>query len=84
MDLNLETRINQKNKIEGFLLSNENALRESLDLPTYNTYKEFMEREDDPDFLDIDEEILGEAANILLDLIEIKEKPILAFNEKTS
>ena len=84
LDLNLETRINQKDKIEGFLLSNENALRESLDLPTYNTYKEFMEREDDPDFLDIDEEILGEAANILLDLIEIKEKPILAFNEKTS
>ena len=84
LDLNLETRINQKNKIEGFLLSNENALRESLDLPTYNTYKEFMEREDDPDFLDIDEEILGEAANILLDLIEIKQKPILAFNEKTS
>ena len=84
LDLNLETRINQKNKIEGFLLSNENALRESLDLPTYNTYKEFMEREDDPDFLDIDEEILGEAANILLDLIERKEKPILAFNEKTS
>jgi carboxyl-terminal processing protease len=84
LDLNLETRINQKNKIEGFLLSNENALRESLDLPTYNTYKEFIEREDDPDFLDIDEEILGEAANILLDLIEIKEKPILAFNEKTS
>ena len=84
LDLNLETRKNQKNKIEGFLLSNENALRESLDLPTYNTYKEFMEREDDPDFLDIDEEILGEAANILLDLIEIKEKPILAFNEKTS
>jgi carboxyl-terminal processing protease len=84
LDLNLETRINQKNKIEGFLLSNENALRESLDLPTYNTYKEFMEREDDPDFLDIDEEILGEAANILLDLIEIKEKPILAFNEKSS
>ena len=84
LDLNLETRIEQKNKIESFLLSNENALRESLDLPTYNTYKEFMEREDDPDFLDIDEEILGEAANILLDLIEIKEKPILAFNEKTS
>jgi carboxyl-terminal processing protease len=84
LDLNLETRINQKNKIEGFLLSNENALRESLDLPTYNTYKEFMEREDDPDFLDIDEEILGEAANILLDLIEIKEKPVLAFNEKTN
>ena len=84
LDLNLETRINQKNKIEGFLLSNENALRESLDLPTYNTYKEFMEREDDPDFLDIDEEILGEAANILLDLIEIKEKPILAFSEKTN
>ena len=84
LDLNLETRINQKNKIEGFLLSNENALRESLELPTYNTYEEFMEREDDPDFLNIDEEILGEAANILLDLIEIKDKPILAFNEKTS
>ena len=41
-----------------------------------------MEREDDPEVLDVDEEVLGEAANILIDLIELKEKPLLALNEK--
>ena len=47
---------------------------------TYSTYKDFVEREDDPEILDIDSEILGEAANILIDLIEMKEKPLLALN----
>jgi hypothetical protein len=41
-----------------------------------------MEREDDPDILDIDSEILGEAANILIDLIELKNKPLLALSTK--
>ena len=44
------------------------------------TYKEFVEREDDPEILDVDSEILEEAANILIDLIEIKTKPLLASN----
>ena len=80
LDLNLNKRQEQKNKIEKFLLSNENSLRESLSLPTYSTYKDFVEREDDPEILDIDSEILGEAANILIDLIEMKEKPLLALS----
>ena len=69
-------------KIEEFLLSNENSLRKALNLPTYESYKDFVEREDDPEILDVDEEVLGEAANILIDLIELKEKPLLALNEK--
>ena len=71
LDLNLKTRMNQKDKIEEFLLSNENSLRKALNLPTYESYKEFVEREDDPEILDVDEEVLGEAANILIDLIEL-------------
>ncbi|MEK9902835.1 MAG: carboxy terminal-processing peptidase [Gammaproteobacteria bacterium] len=82
LDLNLKTRIKQKDKIEEFLLSNENSLRKALNLPTYESYKDFVEREDDPEILDVDEEVLGEAANILIDLIELKEKPLLALNEK--
>ena len=73
----------QKNKIESFLLSNENALRDSLNLPTFSTYEEFVEREEDPEVLDLDTEVLGEAANILIDLIEIKEKPLMAQLKRT-
>ena len=82
LDLNFKSRKKQKNKIEAFLLSNQNSLREKVNLPTYETYKEFMEREDDPDILDINSEILGEAANILIDLIELKNKPLLALSTK--
>ena len=78
----MEQRMQQKDKIEEFLLSNENSLRKALNLPTYESYKDFVEREDDPEILDVDEEVLGEAANILIDLIELKEKPLLALNEK--
>ena len=82
LDLNLEERIKQKNKIEEFLLSNENDLRKKLNLPTFSSYKEFMDRDDDPDQLNIEAEILGEAANILIDLIEIKNEPVFALNDK--
>ena len=82
LDLNLEERIKQKNKIEEFLLSNENDLRKKLNLPTFSSYKEFMDRDDDPDQLNVESEILGEAANILIDLIEIKNEPVFALNDK--
>ena len=81
LDLNLDSRKDQKNKIEEFLLANENSLRRTLNLPTFSNYKEFMERDDDPEILDIDQEILSEAANILLDLVELKNKPLLAMNK---
>ena len=81
LELNLEIRLGQKDRNEKFLLSNENSLRKSLNLPTYDTYKEFKEREDDPEILDVNIEVLGEAANILIDLIEAKKEPLLAYNE---
>ena len=81
LDLNLDSRKDQKNKIEEFLLANENSLRRTLNLPTFLNYKEFMERDDDPEILDIDQEVLSEAANILLDLVELKNKPLLAINK---
>ena len=81
LDLNLDSRKDQKNKIEEFLLANENSLRRTLNLPTFSNYKEFMERDDDPEILDIDQEVLSEAANILLDLVELKNKPLLAMNK---
>ena len=81
LELNLEVRLGQKDRIEKFLLSNENSLRKSLNLPTYDTYKEFKEREEDPEILDVNIEVLGEAANILIDLIEAKKEPLLAYNE---
>ena len=84
LDLNLQSRVDEKNKIEQFYLSNENSLRVSLNLPTFSTYKEFVERDEDPDILNLDSEVLGEAANILVDLIEIKEKPILAQIKRAS
>ena len=84
LDLNLQSRVDEKNKIEQFYLSNENSLRVSLNLPTFSTYKEFVERDEDPDILNIDSEVLGEAANILIDLIEIKEKPLLAQIKRAS
>ena len=77
----MEVRLGQKDRIEKFLLSNENSLRKSLNLPTYDTYKEFKEREDDPEILDVNIEVLGEAANILIDLIDAKKEPLLAYNE---
>jgi len=82
IDLNLEERIKQKNKTEEFLLSNENDLRKKLNLPTFNSYEEFMDRDDDPDQLNVESEILVEAANILTDLIEIKNEPVFALNDK--
>ena len=82
MDLNLVSRKAQKNNIEEFLLNNENSLRKALELPTFATYKEYIEREEDPEILDVDLEILGEAANILIDLIELKNKPLIAMNNK--
>ncbi len=84
LNLNLEIRKTQKNKIEEFVLTNENSLRNRLNLPTFSSYKEFMEREDDPAMLDLDKEVMNEAANILIDLVELKGRSLIAMNKKTS
>ena len=79
--------VNSKNidlsiRIPQVLKLYENDLRKKLNLPTFSSYKEFMDRDDDPDQLNVESEILGEAANILIDLIEIKNEPVFALNNK--
>ena len=49
-----------------------------LELPTYENYQDFLDRDEDPDSLNIDFNVLDEAANILSDLIEVKSEPLLA------
>ena len=66
------------------MLSEENDLRRKLQLPTYNNYQEFLDREEDPDSLDIEFNVLDEAANILSDLIEIKSEPLIASLDRAS
>ena len=83
LSLNLEKRKNNKEKSEQELLSLENSLRKELGLETYQTYKDFINREEDPDILDIDQEILKESANILTDFIEYSYQPVVASLKST-
>ena len=84
LDLNLDERREIKENIEDFVLSEENDLRQKLKLPTYKNYQEFLDREEDPDSLNVEFNVLDEAANILGDLIEIKSEPLLASLERAS
>jgi len=84
LDLNLDERRQIKENIEDFVLSEENDLRQKLKLPTYKNYQEFLDREEDPDSLNVEFNVLDEAANILGDLIEIKSEPLLASLERAS
>ena len=83
LDLNIDLRRQNKENIENFVLSKENELRQKLQLPTFNNYQEFVDREEDPDSLDVEFNVLDEAANILSDLVEMKSKPLIASLEKT-
>ena len=83
LDLNIDLRRQNKENIENFVLSKENELRQKLQLPTFNNYQEFVDREEDPDSLDVEFNVLDEAANILSDLIEMKSEPLIASLEKT-
>tara|TARA_B100000700_G_scaffold253107_1_gene284830 strand:+ start:1354 stop:3417 length:2064 start_codon:yes stop_codon:yes gene_type:complete len=84
LDLNIEERRKTKENIEDFVLTEENELRRKLQLPTYKTYQKFLDREEDPDSLDVEFNVLDEAANILSDLIEIKSEPLLASLQRAS
>jgi len=84
LDLNLDERREIKENIEDFVLSEENDLRQKLKLPTYKNYQEFLDRDEDPDSLNVEFNVLDEAANILGDLIEIKSEPLLASLERAS
>ena len=59
----------------------ENKLRSQLDLPIFENYQDFLDRDEDPDILDVDLNILNEASEILTDLIEPKNKTLIASNK---
>ena len=73
--LNLETRKKDKKRAENEFLSRHNRFREEMNLNTYKTYKEYLNKEEDE--MDLEEEILIEAANILTDQITLSFKPIV-------
>ncbi len=83
LDLHIDERRMIKENIENFILSEENELRKKLKLPTFEDYQKFLDRDEDPDKLDVEFNVLDEAANILSDLIEIKSKPLIASLDKT-
>ena len=78
LDLHIDKRKKVKEGIENFVLLEENELRQKFELPTYENYQDFLDRDEDPDSLNIDFNVLDEAANILSDLIEVKSEPLLA------
>ena len=83
LDLNIDERRQIKENIENFVLSEENGLRKELQLPTFESYQKFLDREEDPDALNVEFNVLDEAANIISDLIEIKSEPLIASLDKT-
>ncbi len=78
LDLNIDKRSKQKKKAEEELLSIENSLRSELGLTIYLSYQDFLEREDDPDTLNIDKKEVEETANIIIDMLEILNRPLVA------
>ena len=78
LELNLEKRRAIKDRTEKELLALENSLRSQMNLETFPTYQEFLDREDDPDAISFDKKEIKETANILIDLIESKNKTTMA------
>ena len=83
ISLNIDKRKANKEQSEQELLSLENELRRELGLETFQNYKEFVEREEDPQVIDIEEAILKESANILADFIEYSFQPVVVSIEST-
>tara|TARA_B100001029_G_scaffold13359_1_gene8983 strand:+ start:22358 stop:24418 length:2061 start_codon:yes stop_codon:yes gene_type:complete len=78
LHLNIDHRRMIKEKIESYVLSKENELRKKLKLPTFLTYQEFLDRDEDPETLNEEYNVLNEAMNILGDLIDIQSEPLIA------
>jgi len=82
LELNYDIRFRKKTAIEDSLLDMENNLRKKLNLSTFDNYQDFLDREEDPDVLDLDSKVLDEASNILVDLIELKYESLIASNSE--
>ena len=84
LELNYETRLQKKKVIEESLLVMENKLRSQLNLTIFENYQDFLDRDEDPEAIDIESKVLDEASNILVDLIELKYEPLLASSTENS
>ena len=82
LQLNLEKRRNKQEFAENTLLSLENSMREQYGLKTFNNYEDYLKREEDPEELEVNYEILLESANILSDFIEYSFRPIVVSIDK--
>ena len=80
LDLNIDKRREKKEKMELELLTIENKTRKKLGLPSFETYSDFLEREEQAEKPDLDEEILFEAANVLSDLFKESYNPVISMN----
>jgi len=80
LELNYDIRLQKKTTIEDSLLDMENKLRKKLNLSTFENYQDFLDREEDPEELDVGSKVLDEASNILVDLIELKYESLIASN----
>ena len=83
ISINLEQRKIKKEEYENIILSMENSLREKLGLKTFVSYTEYLDREDIEE-LDIEEQVLKEAANVMADFISYSFQPAIILTKEAS
>ncbi len=83
ISINLEQRKIKKEEYENIILSMENSLREKLGLKTFVSYTEYLDREDMEE-LDIEEQVLKEAANVMADFISYSFQPAIILTKEAS
>ena len=63
----------------------ENELRKKLGLNTYSSYSDYLDRDEDLiKQLDLEEEVLNEAANVMADFIHYSFNPSIILTKEAS
>lgn len=85
ISINLEDRKTKKEEYESIILSMENELRKKLGLNTYSSYSDYLDRDEDLiKQLDLEEEVLNEAANVMADFIHYSFNPAIILTKEAS
>ena len=84
LSINLEERKAKKEEYENIILTMENELRKKLGLNTFRTYSDYLDREEDVKQLDLQEEVLNEAANVMADFIYYSFNPAIILTKEAS
>ena len=84
LSINLEERKSKKEEYENIILTMENELRKKLGLNTFRTYSDYLDREEDIKQLDLQEEVLNEAANVMADFIYYSFNPAIILTKEAS